>query len=432
MRRLAILAVAVITAFAVTLPGATASTARITEPNAKALAALQKANPVLEKVTSLRNFTGKPKHARFLTHAGPPISYEKMGGAQKGAVWAAILFQKWAPNLAAAKKLAPKIKLFTNHELKGVGGMAGVLSPDMLVYIVRDDTTGKRAYGVHEYESFFGLFDKPTIAQIRLWNTVVMPSIGRAVKKLKGVPLNPIMSSALAHGDEMHCFTTSASNAFLGILAPAITETSSRKDAATTQRELAAFPNLAMLGVGMAASKAVTRSAEGVPGSSIITVMARNGVTEAIQISAFPGRWFTVPAAEIALVPFPGKENIKPSRDLGDSAVQETVGFGAGSAAAAAFSGAAAELGLTPQQMIDTSRRQASISAGVKTGFPILQIGGPPGLGLDARLIVEKNLAPRIFTAAAAAEPGVSSILGLGVSEMPVAASAQAVAALAA
>lgn len=243
MRRLAILAVAVVTAFAVTLPGATASAAVDgTAANAKALAALQDANPVLEGTTSLRAFTGLK--GRFLTHSGPPITYEKMSGAQQGATWAAIQFERWAPNLEAAKRLAPHIRLYTNHELKGVGGMAGVLSPSMKVYVTRDATSGKKAYSVHEYESFFGLFDGPTIDQIRFWNRTVMPTIGRAVKHLHGVPLNPIMAEALARGDEMHCLTTSATNALLGILAPAMTETSSKADAAATQRELAAFPHL--------------------------------------------------------------------------------------------------------------------------------------------------------------------------------------------
>jgi hypothetical protein len=425
--RRAILAVAIATAVAVTLSGVTASAARRTEPNAKALAALQNANPVLEGVTTLRDFTGLS--GRFLTHSGPPIDYAHMSGAQQGATWAAILFEGWASDLDSAKRLAPHIRLYTNHELDGVGGMAGVVSPSMLVYVTRDATSGKKAYSIHEYESFFGLFDRPTIDQIRFWNTVVMPTIGRAVTALKGVELNPIMADALLRGDDMHCLTTSATNGLLGVLAPAIVETSNDADAAATLKELAAFPHLAMLGIGMGASKAASMAAEGVKGSSLITVMARNGTTEGIQISAFPGRWFTVPAAEIALVPFPGNEEIKPGRDLGDSAVQEVMGRGAGSAAAAAYSGLAAEVGLTPKGMIALSKRQARISLGTADAFPILQLGHGPGLGLDARLVVRKNIAPSILTAAAAAEPG-HAILGLGVSEMPVEASKKAVDAL--
>ena len=415
----------------VTMATATAAppdqhTAAPSAANAKALAAMQAADPVLDGVTTLASFTGV--RGRFLTHAGPPINYARMSGAQRGAAWAAILFEGWAPDLAAAKRLAPTLKLYPNHALGGVGGMAGVLSPSMLVYVVRDATSGNRAYSVHEYESLFGLFDAPTIDQIRFWNRTIMPTIGRAVRKLHGVKLNPIMAKALRQGDEMHCFTAAATAEFVRILRPAILATSTPADAQATLAELEAFPHLAMLGIGMGASKAATRSAEGFRGSSVITVMARNGTTEGIQISAFPGRWFTVPAAEIDLVPFPGNENIKPGRDLGDSAVQEAWGFGAGSAAAL-DPALTAELGLTPQQALDTSRRQARISVGRKVGFPIARLGGPPGLGLDARLVVERNLAPRIFTAAAAAEPG-HAILGLGVSEMPVEASAKAVAAL--
>lgn len=430
MRRLAILAVAVVTAFAVTLPGATASAAVDgTAANAKALAALQDADPVLTDVTTLRRFTGL--RDRFLTHAGPPIDYAHMSGPQRGAAWQAILFEGWAKDLAAAKRLAPKLKLYPNHELGGVGGMAGVLSPSMRVYVVRDRISGKRAYGVHEYDTLFGDLSAAALAQVRRWNRTVMPAIGRALRDLGGVPLNPIMADALKRGDEMHCYTTAASNALLGVLAPAITRTSPRRIAAITQAELAAFPHLAMLGIGMAASKSATLAAEGVPGSSIVTIMARNGTTEALQVSGLPGRWFTVPAAQIRLVPFPGNEGIEAARDLGDSAVQEVWGFGAGSAAAAAYSGLAAEVGLTPDGMVALSRRQARISAGVKTGFPILQLGGPPGLGLDARLIVSTGIAPSILTAAAAAEPKAGqNILGLGVSEMPVDAARQAVAAL--
>jgi Protein of unknown function (DUF1116) len=428
MRRLAIVAVAIATAFALMLPADTVSAARpIGAANAKALAALQNAKPVLEGVTTLADFTGLK--GRFLTHAGPPIDYAHMSGAQQGATWAAILFEGWASDLDGAKRLAPHIRLVTNHELHGVGGMAGVISPSMLVYVTRDATSGKQAYSIHEYESFFGLFDAPTIEQLRFWNSVVMPTIGRALKALHGVELNPIMAEALLRGDEMHCLTTSATNALVGVLAPAIVENSNDADAAATLKELAAFPHLAMLGIGMGASKAASMAAEGFKGSSVVTVMARNGTTEGIQVSGLPGRWFTVPAAEIDLVPFPGNENIKPGRDLGDSAVQEVWGFGAGSAAAAAYSGLAAEVGLTSQQMIATSRRQAKISLGTKTGFPILQLGGPPGLGLDAHLVVAKHLPPRILTAAAAAEPG-HPILGLGVSEMPVPAFRKALAVL--
>ena len=440
MRRTLLSALVVVVAFAgpaaavpdqYSIPIARNQTATAADPNGRALAAMQAADPWLVDTQPLGKI--RPElSGMVLTHAGPPVSYKDMSGAQKGATWAAAMFEGWATTPQQADKLARegKIRFTPNHNHKGVGGMAGVLSPSMLVYVVEDRASGKRAYSVHEYESFFGLYDAPTIAQIRTWNTTVMPTIGRAVRSLGGVKLNPIFADALLRGDELHCLTTSATAGLLGVLDEAITRTSSRADAAATQKELAAFPHLAMLGIGMGASKAASMAAEGVPGSSVITVMARNGTTEGIQISAYPGRWFTVPAATIALIPFPGNENIGAGKDLGDSAVQEVMGRGAGSAAAAAYSGLAGEVGLTPTQMIDLSRRQSRISVGEATGFPIGQLGfHGPGLGLDARLVVEKNIAPSILTAAAAAEPG-HAILGLGVSQMPVEAARKAVAAL--
>jgi hypothetical protein len=430
MHRRAILAVAIATMVVVTLAGVTAAAAPpISDANATALARLQGADPWLTDVTSLAAFTGRED--RFLSHAGPPITYERMSGPQRGAAWQAIVFEGWAPNLAAAQALAPSIPLVTNHELGCVGGMAGVISPSMLVFVTEDRTSGKRACSINEMDTFFGDLSAAALAQVRRWNDPIMPAIDRAVHDLGGVQLNPIMAEALAGGDDMHCRTTAASNAFVGILAPAVVRTSSDAQADVTLRELAAFPHLVMLGIGMGASKAATLAAEGVPGSSIVTVMARNGTTEGIQVSGLPGRWFSVPAATIDLVPFPGNEGIEAAHDLGDSAVQEVWGFGAGSAAAAAYSGLAAEVGLNPRQMIELSKRQARISLGTKTGFPILQLDGPPGLGLDARRIAQTHYGPRILTAAAPAVPQAGvNILGLGVSVLPPEAAEAAVDAL--
>jgi hypothetical protein len=426
------LAVALTVVLAALVPAATAAPP-LTGPNAQAVKALTSADPVWTGVTTLSRFTGRK--GRYLTHAGPPTDFAHASGPIRGAVIAQILAHRWATTPAAARRLAPSIPLVTNHELGGVGGMAGVVASDQLVYVVRDRTSGKRAYSVNEMDAYYGDFSPAAVAQLRRWQRTVMPALGRALRHVHGVALNPVMARGYAMGDDEHCRQDAVTAGLEEALFPAITATSPRRVAAAVQAELAAFPHLLGLGVTMAAGKAATRAAEGVGGSSVITVIARNGHETGLQISAFPGRWFTAPADVIALVPIPGAEGVPVSRDLGDSAVREAVGAGAGAAAAAAYTPLAAEVGLTPDQMIATSRRQATISLATDGRFPILQLGsdGALAVGLDVRRIVRTGTVPRIFTAAAPAiarpEPG---FLGLGISEVPLAAAEQAVAALAA
>jgi hypothetical protein len=128
-----------------------------TGANGKALEALQKADPWLVDTQPLKQFRPELSGRHVLTHSGPPITYAKMSDAQKGATWAAAIFQGWAKTAAEADRQAKagEIRFVTAHELRCVGGMAGVMSPDMFVYIVEDRTSGKRACSIHEMESFF-------------------------------------------------------------------------------------------------------------------------------------------------------------------------------------------------------------------------------------------------------------------------------------
>ena len=43
---------------------------------------------------------------RLLYHAGPPIAWERMCGPLRGAVCGALVYEGWAPDLAAAERLA--------------------------------------------------------------------------------------------------------------------------------------------------------------------------------------------------------------------------------------------------------------------------------------------------------------------------------------
>jgi hypothetical protein len=78
----------------------------------------------------------------------------------------------------------------------------------------------------------------------------------------------------------------------------------------------------------MAACKSMLDAASNVPHSSMVTVMARNGVSFGIRLSGTGDRWFQAPANPVDGLFFPGFGVNDAAADLGDSAITETAGIG--------------------------------------------------------------------------------------------------------
>src|SRR5690606_16436852 len=85
---------------------------------------------------------------RMILHAGPPITWDRMCGPLKGAIQGAIVLEKWAPDLAAAEKLAASgaITFEPNHHHGAVGPMTGLITRSMPVMVVENRAFGNRAY----------------------------------------------------------------------------------------------------------------------------------------------------------------------------------------------------------------------------------------------------------------------------------------------
>lgn len=85
---------------------------------------------------------------KMLLHAGPPIEWDRMAGPMKGAVMGAAIYEGWASNEKEAEKLAKSgaITFVPNHHHDAAGPMAGIVSPNMPVYVVLDRKFGNKTY----------------------------------------------------------------------------------------------------------------------------------------------------------------------------------------------------------------------------------------------------------------------------------------------
>jgi hypothetical protein len=184
------------------------------------------------------------------------------------------------------------------------------------------------------------------------------------------------------------------------------------------------------LNLSMVASKCIMDAAHGVPHSSIVTAIARNGVTTAIRVSGLGKQWFQSPSDTPIGLFFPGFKQEDANADLGDSAICETAGYGGLSLAA---SPALVQLvGGTVAQAMGYSREMYNVTwtRNPSMSLPTLEFAPAPA-GIDVRKVVDTGIRPVLTTGIAHKEAGVGQI-GAGIVRTPLPCYTQAVIALAA
>jgi hypothetical protein len=179
----------------------------------------------------------------------------------------------------------------------------------------------------------------------------------------------------------------------------------------------------------MAACKAMVDAAHGIEGSTIVSVMARNGTDFGIRVSGLGDRWFTAPVAVPQGLYFPSFKAEDASGDIGDSTITETAGIG-GFAMASAPAIVTFVSG-TPKDAINATLEMYEICYTEHKYFtiPPLDFRGTP-TGIDVRKVVEKGITPRVNTGIAHKEAGVGQI-GAGLVRPPMAMFEQALVAFA-
>jgi len=359
----------------------------------------------------------------LLLHAGPPITWERMCGPMRGAVMGALLYERQAETPEEAEQLAAsgEVKFSPCHEHAAVGPMAGVISPSMPVFVLKN-----AAYGNHAYCTLneglgkvlrYGAYSEPVIHKLRWMETTLYPVLQRALTRLGFVDLKNIIAQALHMGDEVHNRNRAATSIFYRTIAPAIVTTCDDPATAAEVLEFINHNDHFFLNLSMPASKVTLDAARGVKNSSVVVVMARNGTDFGIQLSGTGNAWFTGPADVPDALFFPGYTRADANPDIGDSAITETNGLGGFAIGAAPA--IVQFVGGSSDDAIRYTRQMYEITAGENDMYqiPYLNFRGTP-TGIDVIRVVEKNVLPFIDTGVAHKEPGVGQI-GAGVLNAP-------------
>jgi hypothetical protein len=233
-----------------------------------------------------------------------------------------------------------------------------------------------------------------------------------------GIDLRALLAEALHMGDEGHNRNKAGSLLFMRHLAPRIAAV---KGADSVKEQVLAFLGDPV----MAACKAMVDAAHGVEGSTLVTVMARNGTDFGIRVSGLGERWFTAPAQIPDGLYFPGFTSEDANADIGDSTITETAGIG-GFAMASAPAIVSFVSG-TPQDALNATLEMYEITVAEHAHFtiPPLDFRGSP-TGIDVRKVVELGITPRVNTGIAHKDPGVGQV-GAGLVRPPMSIFEQAI-----
>jgi hypothetical protein len=389
--------------------------------NAEAIARIRSGRPLLVDLSIARDVI-PGMDGRMILHAGPPITWDRMCGPQRGAVIGAIVYEGWAETFEDAAALAASgaIAFEPCHHHHTVGPMAGIVSPSMPVFVVQNESFGNTSFATQN-EGLgrvlrYGAYDDGVLDHLRWMGAELYPSLKRTLRRTGPVDLRSLTAQALHMGDEGHNRNRAATSLLIRQIAPALIETSTKQTARDVLRFIDSNDHF-FLNLSMAAAKAMLEPAEAIEGCTLVTTMARNGTDFGIRVSALRDVWFTAPAPIVEGLWLPGFTAEDANPDIGDSSITETAGLGgfamASAPAIVRFVGGDSRLATAvTQEMYEiTADRHEAFTV------PALDFQGTP-LGIDVRKVVASGVLPFINTGIAHREAGIGMV-GAGLVRAP-------------
>lgn len=348
-------------------------------------------------------------------HAGPPIDWERASGPLRGALAGAAVFEGLTRDADPTddERALGIISLEPCHHHGAVGPMAGVISPSMWLFVLENAADGRRAYcslneGLGKVLRY-GAYSADVIDRLRWMSDVLGPLLAAAVREHGPVDVTAILAQMVQMGDEAHNRNRAGTLMLLRDLLPSMTESGfAASDVARAARFIGGNDHF-FLNLAMPACKLALDAARGIPGSTLVVAMARNGTDFGIQVSGTGSQWFTGPAQVPQGLFLAGYGPADANPDIGDSAITETAGLG-GFAMAAAPAIARLVGGTAAAAMASTQRMyQITLAEHPLFGVPALDFRGTP-TGIDVTLVARTQILPQINTGMAGRVAGTGQV----------------------
>lgn len=395
--------------------------------NTEVVKRILEADPVLIDVKPALDVVPGMEKTLFL-HAGPPVKWDNMCAALQGSLIGAILYEGLAQSPEECVRLieTEKVTYEPSQPRQLVNGMAHVTSAHMPLFVVKNQSYGNLAFCPMREAGAgkalrYGVYSTEVLQKLKWVESTLGPAFRDAIKASGGINLKSLMSRAVHMGDDGHSRVIAGTSLFGRIIMPFLIKTGFDKETICQIAQHVATDDLFALSLNMAAAKATMDAAHGIKGSTIVTVMARNGTDFGIKVSGLGDQWFTAPSPPVDGVYFPGfGPNDASKGDMGDSSIIETMGLGAMVAAAAPTMGQLSKSTNPMAEAISLTKAMYEITEARNSNFtiPCLGFSGAP-TAINIRKVVETGITPGINTAIAHKQVGFGMI-GTGLARAPI------------
>jgi hypothetical protein len=292
----------------------------------------------------------------------------------------------------------------------------------MPVWIIENETFGNRAYctlneGLGKVLRY-GAYSSEVIDRLNWMREVLGPVLADVILAHGPIDMKSLITQALQMGDEGHNRNRAGTSLFIREIAPFLVRLDRPREEIAKVFEFLNGNDHFFLNLTMPTGKASLDAAANITGSSLVTVMARNGTEFGIRLSGTGDQWFTAPAPMVEGLYLPGFSAEDAAPDIGDSSITETTGYGGFAMAAAPA--IVQFVGGTPQRAIEFTQRMYEITLAENNAYqvPVLGFRGTP-TGIDVLKVVETGIVPAINTGIAHKEPGIGMV-GAGLVTPPI------------
>jgi Protein of unknown function (DUF1116) len=381
--------------------------------NAEAIERMTRATASLVDVRPAAQCLGL-ESGHFL-HAGPPVTWQRASGPLRGALIGAVLLEGLAesPEQAEHRLESGEFTWEPCHHRGAVGPMAGVVSPSMWMFELVDDANGRTAWcslneGLGKVLRY-GAYSPDVIERLQWMSAVLGPALQRATTERGPIDIKSIIAQMIQMGDEGHNRNRAGTLMVLKEWLPDLVASGRPASEVAEVVRFVSGNDHFFLNLVMPACKLITKAANGIPGSTVVTTMARNGTDFGIQVSGTGEEWYTGPAqiADGLYLGSFGPDDANP--DIGDSAITETAGIGGFAMATAPA--IVRFVGGSVADALSTTRRMYDICVGENPhwALPIMDFRGTP-TGIDVTAVLRTGHLPQINTGMAGKVAGVGQV----------------------
>ncbi len=233
----------------------------------------------------------------MILHSGPPVAYEDMVMLHKRGMVSAMLFEGWAKDEQEAvdRIRAGEVKIESALDHNTVGAGTGIITQSVMMNVVEDRKSGKRAATFPAEGPFqggfcgWGLYSEGIAENLRMMREELFPVIREMLVKRGGLAIKPILAEGMQMGDENHTRQTAADLLFDKQILPDLFAMDIPKEQMMkVVRYIVETPRFFHC-YGQGASRAALLAAEGTAYSTMVTAVCGNGVDFGIKVAGMPG-----------------------------------------------------------------------------------------------------------------------------------------------